>query len=135
MRWSAFPIAWGVVLAGMSVALAAPPVIERGRYIVERAGMCADCHSPRDATGTPIASMALGGAPIGFAPTHPMPVWGNHAPSLAGLPTGYDAASLVRFLQTGARPDGTMARPPMPPYRLDQDDAEAVVAYLESLTR
>ncbi len=108
---------------------------ERGRYVVERVGMCADCHSPRDATGAPVAEMAFNGAPIGFAPIHPIPAWADYAPRLAGLPPGYDTAALVRFLRTGARPDGTMARPPMPPYRLGQEDAEAVAAFFQSLSR
>ena len=135
MRRFAFPAALGVLLAAVSAARAAPPDIERGRYIVERVGLCADCHSPRGPTGAPVAAMAFGGAPIGFAPTHPMPAWANYAPGLVGLPSGYDAPALVRFLKTGTRPDGTLARPPMPPYQLGQEDAEAVVAYFQSLAR
>jgi hypothetical protein len=39
----------------------------------------------------------------------------------------------VHFLMTGEKPDGSHPRPPMPEYRLDRDDAEAVVTYLKSL--
>ncbi|MDT7953006.1 MAG: c-type cytochrome [Acetobacteraceae bacterium] len=135
MRRVAYPVALVLLLVSASAVRAASPDVERGRYIVERVGMCADCHSPRDQTGAPIAEMAFGGAPIGFAPMHPMPVWAEYAPRLMGLPAGYDAVSLARFLQTGVRPDGSEARPPMPPYRLDADDAASVAAYLESLAR
>ena len=53
--------------------------------------------------------------------------------ALAGLPGNYTEAQLAAFLQTGKRPDGSMARPPMPPYRMSASDAQAVAAYLKSL--
>jgi mono/diheme cytochrome c family protein len=31
------------------------------------------------------------------------------------------------------RPDGTNTRPPMPPYRLNEEDARAVAAYIATL--
>ena len=34
---------------------------------------------------------------------------------------------------TGLAPNGQPARPPMPQYKMNRADAEAVVAYLESL--
>jgi mono/diheme cytochrome c family protein len=110
-------------------------VLERGRYLVERVGMCSDCHSPRDPTGQFIRGAWLGGAPIGVAPKHPIPGWAEFAPALAGLPGHYTEAQLVTFLETGVRPDGSNAAPPMPPYRFSRSDAEAVVAYLKSLPR
>ena len=133
MRRFALLVGLGQLLVGVCGALAAPPANERGRYLVEQVGMCADCHSPRGPTGAVVTGMELAGAPIGFAPKHPMPAWAEHAPRLAGLPPGYDEVSLARFLQTGTRPDGTMARPPMPSYRLERGDADAVAAYLKSL--
>ena len=77
----------------------------------------------------------LRGAPIGFAPTHPMADWAETAPPLAGLPANYSEAGLAAFLETGTRPDGSVARPPMPPYRFNRDDARAVTEYLKSLSR
>lgn len=111
--------------------LAATPA-ERGEYIVKDVGMCADCHTPRDAQGGLIQSAWLHGAPIDFRPLHPMP-FAVSAPSIAGLPAGYTPEQLVHFLETGLRPNGSPARPPMPAYRLDPDDARAVVAYLATL--
>jgi mono/diheme cytochrome c family protein len=95
--------------------------------------MCADCHSPRDEKGQYIEARQLTGSLLGFAPTVPMP-WMPLAPRIAGLPAGYSAENLVRFLMTGERPNNlppTLA--PMPAYRLNRADAEAIVAYLQSL--
>ena len=106
------------------------PQLERGRYIVQRVGMCGECHTPRDEKGMPIAGRELGGAPIDFKPLHPMP-WANTAPEIAGLP-GWKDEQIVTFLMTG-KLDGKEANPPMPGYRLSASDARAVVAYLRSI--
>ena len=42
-------------------------------------------------------------------------------------------ADMVKLLTTGIWTTGDHLRPPMPQFRLDQSDAEAVVAYLKSL--
>jgi mono/diheme cytochrome c family protein len=73
------------------------------------------------------------GAPIDFAPLHPLPVWADRSPSLAGLPSGYSEAQLATFLETGRKPNGGFARPPMPAFRMSPADAHAVAAYLRSL--
>ncbi|MCG6926036.1 MAG: hypothetical protein LJF30_12075 [Acidobacteria bacterium] len=104
----------------------------RGRYIAESVGMCQDCHSPRNDEGAFVVSEWLGGAPIGFAPLGAMP-WADAAPPIAGLPTMTDDQAVL-FLTTGEKPDGSSARPPMPEYRMSREDAQAVVAYLRSLS-
>lgn len=110
--------------------------IERGAYIVHQASMCVDCHSPRDARGEFIDEQHLAGAPLPFAPTVPMPAWSPAAPALAGLPAGYTDDDMIAFLTTGLRPHGgPPVAPPMPAYRLNRRDAEAVTAYLSSLAR
>jgi mono/diheme cytochrome c family protein len=119
------------VFAGPASAGRDEPRETRGRYLVERVGICQDCHSPRDERGTFLRDRWLGGAPITFKPVAPMP-WAEMAPPIAGLPT-MSHAQAVHFLMSGERPDGTQARPPHPEYRLNPEDAEAVVAYLESL--
>jgi mono/diheme cytochrome c family protein len=109
------------------------PLVERGRYLVNRTGLCIDCHSPRDTSGNHIEGKHLTGAPIGVAPLAPMP-WSTFAPRLAGLPAGFSRTEMIHFLMTGERPHGRPGPlPPMPPYRFDEADAEAVTAYLESL--
>ena len=73
------------------------------------------------------------GAPVLFEPTVPVP-WARFAPRLAGIPAGYTEKQFEHFLMTGERPHGMPPTlPPMPPYRLDRDDAQAVAAYLHSL--
>lgn len=104
----------------------------RGKYIVERVGMCGDCHTPRDAKGEPIAAQALHGAPLGLRPLHPMQ-FAEYAPRIAGLPVNWTPQETAIFLQTGKRADGSSPLPPMPPYRLTKEDAWAVVDYLRSL--
>lgn len=101
---------------------------ERGRYLVERVGMCADCHTPRDDQGRFRNDRWLAGAPLPFQPTVPMP-WVDAAPPIAGLP-GLDDGAALRFLTTGELPGGRRPRPPMPEFRFAPDDAAAVVAYL-----
>ncbi len=107
--------------------------LEHGRYLVHQLGLCIDCHSPRDQKGAFLEDKHLTGSPLPFAPTVPMP-FVPVAPKIAGLPAGYTAADMTHFLMTGERPNGRPAvLPPMPPYRLDRRDAEAVTAYLQSL--
>jgi cytochrome c553 len=108
--------------------------LARGKYIVERTSMCADCHTPRDEKGQLITSKSLQGSPLGVQPIHPMP-WADTAPPIAGMPGNYSAEQLETFLQTGKRPDGSMARPPMPAFRFSHADAVAVTAYLRSLPK
>lgn len=130
MRFTLALIAGGV----MTTASAADQeTLRRGEYLVERVGMCSDCHSPRDQTGQFIRTEWLRGAPIDVVPRHPIPGWAEFAPSLAGLPAHYTEAALVTFLETGTRPDGSQAGPPMPPYRFSRTDAQAIVEYLKSL--
>jgi cytochrome c553 len=137
-----------ILTAGATLALAAaapdstetttkrtalPDKVQAGRDFVHQVGMCIDCHSPRNERGEIIIEKDLMGAPIGFAPLAPMP-WAPVAPPLAGLPAGYTEQEVAHFLSTGERPHGLPpVRPPMPGYRLSQEQAEAVAAYLASL--
>jgi mono/diheme cytochrome c family protein len=122
-----------IVAADSPHPSAAAAKIARGKYLVENVGLCGDCHTPRDERGTPIADKQLQGAPIGFKPTVPIPVWADKAPRIAGLP-GWDNAAAIKFMMTGIAYNGMPSNPPMPPYRFNKQDAEAVVAYLKSLT-
>lgn len=114
-------------------AAANAELIARGSYLVNRTGLCIDCHSPRDEKGQFLPGLHLTGAPIGFTPMAPMP-WAGAAPRLAGLPAGFTAEQFVTFLMTGERPDGRgQPLPPMPGYRYEKAEAEAIAAYLRSL--
>jgi|SRR5271165_3846000 len=115
-------------------ATAGAQSIAHGKYIVERTSMCHDCHTPRDEKGQLIMGQALQGAAIGSTPIHPMP-WADTAPAIAGLPSHFTADQMVAFLETGKRPDGSMTRPPMPPYRFSHEDAMSVMLYIRTLKK
>lgn len=106
--------------------------VARGKYLVESVALCGDCHTPRSAKGEPINEQWLKGAPLGFAPTVPMPVWADKAPNIAGL-QGWEKDTAIRFLMTGIALNNLPPRPPMPSYRFNAQDAQAIVAYLKSL--
>ena len=108
--------------------------IEHGRYLVECVCLCGDCHSPRNDQGEFDRSQWLQGELISFKPDHPMP-FAAIAPPIAGLPSYATDAAAVKFLETGTNAAGKLALAPMPQFRLNREDALAVVAYLRSLKR
>jgi hypothetical protein len=87
---------------------------------------------PFNEKGEPIKEQWLQGATLSFKPTVPMPVWAEKSTAIAGLP-GWEKDAAIKFLMTGIAYNGLPGRPPMPQYRFNQPDAEAIVAYLKSL--
>lgn len=106
-------------------------LVERGRYLVNNIGLCADCHTPRNERGEFVRELWLEGSALPFAPSVPMP-WAPVAPPIAGLRSMTDAQA-IEFLTHGVRPDGSRPLPPMPEFRFTEADARAVVAYLRTL--
>jgi len=107
--------------------------LKHGEYLVTRLGLCVDCHTPHNERGELVVEKQLQGSLIPMVPTVPMP-WAGAAPRIAGLPAGYSRDDLVHFLMTGERPHGLPSPlPPMPPYRMNRDDAEAAAAFIQSL--
>jgi mono/diheme cytochrome c family protein len=106
--------------------------IARGEYLVKAIGQCADCHTPFTPMGTFVMDKWLQGKKLEFAPLIPIPIWADTSPNIAGLP-GWDTEKAVQFFMTGLAPNGQPAHPPMPTYKMNRADAEAVVAYLQSL--
>ena len=106
--------------------------IKRGEYLVKAIGQCGDCHTPFTPTGGFVMDKWLQGKKLEFAPLIPMPIWAAASPNIAGL-EGWDTDKAVQFFMTGLAPNGQPARPPMPQYKMNRADAEAVVAYLQSL--
>ncbi len=105
---------------------------EHGRYLAEHVAMCIQCHSPRDAAGNIVEGEEYLGGPIPFRPPWPND-WAIRAPRNKGLP-GYDDELAMRLLTQGAiGRDGVQLRPPMPRFRMTQQDAADVIAYLRSL--
>jgi mono/diheme cytochrome c family protein len=112
---------------------ASGPDIARGKYLVEGVAMCGQCHTPRDSNGNPDRSRWLEGAPVPWLPARPDQNWPLNAPRIGGTPPANDA-DMIKLLTTGIWTDGRALRTPMPQFRMDHNDAEAVVAYLKSLT-
>jgi len=108
-------------------------LVARGQYLVTGVAGCNDCHTPLTPQGPDMAH-SLQGAPILMTPTIQIP-WATVAPPIAGVPVNFTEEQLAAFLQTGVRPDGTSPRPPMPPYRMNEDDARAVAAYISTMPR
>ncbi len=109
-------------------------LVERGKYIVESVAMCERCHTQRDEHGNPDRTEWLMGGPTQTRPTYSAPGWALVEPRLAGSPPGTDE-QFIRLLTTGISRNGKPPNLPMPPFRMTREDAEAVLAYLKSLTR
>lgn len=109
-------------------------LIARGQYIVEGVAACGDCHTPRGENGESDHTKWLKGAPVFLQPAQPVPGWPLVAPRLAGLPPASDA-EIITLLTTGIWPQtGKPLRLPMPHFHMTRSDAEAVLAYLKSLS-
>lgn len=106
-------------------------LVARGEYLVNDVVLCGDCHTPMSAQG-PDLSRRLQGGPNMTTPTIEMP-WATEVPAIAGIPAHFTEAQFISFLQTGVRPDGSHPRPPMPLYRLNEEDARAVAAYIRTV--
>lgn len=118
--------------ASPNSAKASPAQIKRGEYLVKAIGQCGDCHTPFTMTGAFVMDKWLQGKKLEFGPLVPIPIWADTSPNIAGL-EGWDSEKAVQFLMTGLAPNGQPARPPMPQYKMNRADAEAVVVYLKSL--
>ncbi|OYY91703.1 MAG: hypothetical protein B7Y45_01645 [Sphingomonas sp. 28-66-16] len=129
------PLIAAALLAGCANQASETPrqLVARGEYLVTRVAGCNDCHTPMTPKG-PDMRRSLQGAELLVAPRIDMP-WMPRAPQIAGRPANFSHEQFVHFLQTGIRPDGSNPAPPMPPYRLNEADARAVAAYVESLPR
>ena len=136
-----------MVSAGLAIVVATGPLVAQpplpnarskarqvahGKYLVERAVPCADCHTARNKQGELMLQKPLQGAPILFKPTVPIPGWVDTAPNIAGLP-GWTDEQAIKFLMTGIAYNDLPASPPMPPFRFNREDATAIVAYLRTL--
>jgi len=107
-------------------------VWNRGRYLVEGPGHCAECHSPRDMMGGIIADKRFSGGADpegkGWIP--------NITPHADGIK--WSAEDMTNFLETGTTPEfdsagGSMAEVIENTGRLTADDRKAMAAYLVTL--
>jgi mono/diheme cytochrome c family protein len=105
----------------------------RGRYLVDGLGHCAECHSGRNALGAIEPPRRYAGGPSpdgkGYAP--------NLTPDESGL-AKWSAADIAELLKTGFTPDydsvgGTMASVVKNISQLSDEDRAAMAEYLKSL--
>src|SRR5207237_3110771 len=79
-----------------------PPARQRGAYLVNGPGHCAECHSPRNALGGIITRQRLAGGPD--------PEGEGWIPNITqkGI-AGWSAKDIAGMLETGDTPDGDSA--------------------------
>jgi mono/diheme cytochrome c family protein len=103
----------------------------RGAYLVNALGHCAECHSPRNALGGIIAAQRFAGGPDpeghGFVPNI----------TQKGL-SDWSESDISYFLETGQMPDGDSAGGSMAAVirnisQLSKDDRAAIANYIKSL--
>lgn len=105
--------------------------VARGKYLVEQVAMCGQCHTPRDENGVIDRSQWLQGGAVPWVPAQPKGNWPLLAPRIGGTPPASDE-EMVKLLTTGIWTNGTYLRFPMMPFRMNEADAKAVIAYLKT---
>lgn len=113
--------------------------LARGKYLVDNATGCPDCHTPRDAMGALVLDQYLGGVDCWVRlddgeclPTRNLT---NHETGL----TNRTDAEIKRMIRDGIRPTATGDEPlyPQMPYyalhNLTDPDLDAIVAYLRTV--
>jgi mono/diheme cytochrome c family protein len=115
-------------------SLSQEQLIARGRYLANDVAMCVICHSPRDAAGRLNQNQLFTGAPMPVNSPFPQgPAWADNAPALPQLVRAKEE-DVFHLLTTGIRPrTGNPPLLPMPPFRLSEEDARAVIAYLKTV--
>ncbi len=104
--------------------------IERGRYLVEALGHCAECHTPRNPLGGLKTDQWLRGAPN--------PSGEGSVPSIHPDDLGWSAQDIAIYLDSGFTPDfdtvgGEMVDVVDNTSKLPESDRAAIAAYLVSL--
>lgn len=120
--------------AGPVVAFDSPTeAVRRGRDLVEGAGHCGECHTPRDRFGGTIPGRWLAGAPSldgeGRVP--------NLTPAGKDI-SGWSANDIAYYLESGFTPDfdtvgGSMVAVQENLAHLDNADRAAIAAYLKAI--
>lgn len=106
------------------------PDLQRGRYLVEALGHCAECHTPRDITGGLDRSQWMAGAAN--------PSGEGKIPGISPATLDWSAKDIAYFLETGLTPDydsagGQMTKVIYNTSKLPPEDRAAIAAYLKAL--
>ena len=128
-----------IALFGFSAMAFALPIcasaddeVARGKYIVENVAKCTECHSPRGQNEELGKGLSLSGAKLEFKPITPNASWAESAPNIRGI-KGYNEKAAMTLFSTGIAKNYGELAPPMPSYKMTEDDADAVYKYLKSL--
>ncbi len=108
----------------------AEPQVERGRYLVEALGHCAECHTPRNALGGLDTSRWMAGAPN--------PSGKGTIPGIAPGKLNWTVEDIAYYLETGFTPDfdsagGEMSEVIANMAKLSPEDRVAIAAYIKAL--
>lgn len=109
------------------------PILARGQALVEGAGHCAECHTPRDFAGGMQTARWMAGGPNPDGPGR-IP---NITPHESGI-GGWAESDITYYLETGFTPEfdsagGQMASVILNMAQLPPEDRAAIAAYLKSL--
>lgn len=112
------------------LAAADTPQIERGRYLVEALGHCAECHTPRNALGGLLRDQWMAGAPN--------PSGEGRIPNITSGALTWSEADIAEYLKSGFTPDfdsagGSMVAVIKNTSRLTDADRAAMAAYLKAI--
>ena len=102
----------------------------RGAYLVNGPGHCAECHSPRNFMGGIIESQRFAGGPEA--------VGDGFVPNITPKSLSLSQENLVKLLETGETPDGDtiggeMAKVTVNTGKLGAADREAIATYVRAL--
>lgn len=106
------------------------PKVERGRYLVEALGHCAECHTPRNALGGLDTTRWMAGAPN--------PSGKGTIPGINPAKLDWSQADISYYLETGFTPDfdsagGEMTEVIANMAKLPAEDRIAIAAYIKAL--
>lgn len=125
---------WKLLFLREPVAQADParsPQWNRGAYLVNGPGHCAECHSPRNPLGGMVVAQKFAGGPD--------PEGKGWVPNITQKGLGeWTEKDISYFLESGMTPEGDAAGGSMAPViantsRLSADDRAAMAVYLKSL--
>ncbi|WP_415913659.1 c-type cytochrome [Paraburkholderia sp. J63] len=113
----------------------------RGKYLVDGAGHCGACHTPRNALGAEKGGFAYlsGGSAEGWDAPALVAAHGAARSTAAGAPVPWTEDALFTYLRTGFSPEHGVAAGPMAPVvaglaSLPESDVRAIAHYIASLS-
>jgi mono/diheme cytochrome c family protein len=108
-----------------------PAVVERGRYLVEGAAHCGECHGAVDPPSVTRLGRPLSGGMEFHLPVGTFRVPNITSDSETGI-GGLKDEELARMIRYGVKPNGQTALPFMPYADLSDDDLTAIISYLRT---